>query len=34
MWEISEDDIMQLLQVMKLVPPKDVGGIVHPDIIH
>ena len=33
MWEISEGDT-KFLYAMKLVPPKDLGNIVHRDIIH
>ena len=32
MWEISEGDTI-FLYTMKLVPPKDLGGNVHPGTI-
>ena len=33
MREISEGDAKQIYAI-KLVPPKDLGNIVHPNIIH
>ena len=33
MWKISEGDT-KFLYAMRLVPPKDLGSIVHPGHIH
>jgi hypothetical protein len=33
LWEINEGGT-NILYAMKLVPPKDLGSIVHPDTIH